>query len=65
MKTPHTRPAAAAAMMDVECPWCAGTARIAPCMAGTSDRANFNCETCSVEVGLAPDPVDGLIAAAA
>ena len=51
--------------MDVECPWCAGTARIAPCMAGTSDRANFNCETCSVEVGLAPDPVDGLIAAAA
>ena len=64
MKTPHTQPAAAAAM-DVECPWCPGIARIAPCMAGTSDRANFICETCSVEVALAHDPVDGLIAAAA
>jgi len=45
-------------MMNVECPWCAGSATVA-------DGGEFDCPDCAVRIELAPDPITETIAVAA
>jgi hypothetical protein len=48
---------------DVECPWCSGTMTLATEITAAGD--TLACETCSIVVELAPDPVTAPIALAA
>lgn len=64
MKTPHPEPLATP-KLDIECPWCAGHATIDGGQAGTRVPATFICETCSVAIVVAQDPVRGRLATAA
>jgi len=45
-------------MMNVECPWCAGSATVV-------EGDGFSCPDCAIAVDLAPDPITEPIAVAA
>ena len=48
-------------MIDVECPWCAGSATVE---IADGDEA-FSCAGCAIRVEIAPEPVAELVARAA
>ncbi len=48
---------------DLECPWCTGAMTLATETATAGDA--FACETCSIIVELAPDPMADRLALAA
>ena len=46
-------------MINVECPWCAGSATIE-----VAEGDAFECSGCAIRVEIAPDPVESVALAA-
>jgi hypothetical protein len=49
---PNVTGVESSAMINIECPWCAGTATVE-----VADGDEFSCTACSIRVEIAPDPL--------